>query len=146
MKKAKSKKKAKANKKSQGTKKAQGATKTQGKKKSQPKKKAQSTKKALKKKKVGGAYPPIVVCQSGTIGQTEGEITFINNNLVSCTITSCTVPCWPAPPAADPVVPAAQNGVAGEKTVALLCLPPVGTYSYTADCCSGGTPPTIKVQ
>ena len=154
----KAKKKAKANKKSRATRKAQDASKarakkkaqatkkTQGTSKAQAKKKPQSTKKAPEKKKVGGTYPPIVVCQDGTIGQTDGMITFINNSAAACIITSCTMPCWPSPPAPNPVVPAAQNGVAGEKTVALICFPPTGTYSYTSGCCPDVTPPKIIVQ
>jgi hypothetical protein len=145
MKKAKSKKKAQTTKKTQGKKKAQATKKTQGTSKTQARKKPQSTKKAPAKRKVGGAYPPIVLCNSGTVDHTDGAITFENNFTSPCTITSCTVPCWPSPPAPNPVVPAAQNGIPGQKTVALMCIPQTGTYSYTATCCLIAAPPTIIV-
>jgi hypothetical protein len=120
-------------------------------KKSLNKKKPQSTKKSKpagksRHKKKAGTYPPIVVCQDGTVAATDGAITFINNFTTACTITSCTVPCWPSPPAPAPIIPAAQNGVAGEKTVALICIPQTGTYTYTSDCCLTDMPPKIIVQ
>ena len=145
MKKAKkAKKKSRSAKKLHATKKARATKKSHASKKSHRTKKAQVTKRAPDRKKAG-TYPPIVLCDGGTIEHTDGAITFINNFTAPCTITSCTVPCWPSPPAPNPVVPAAQNGVAGEKTVALVCIPQTGTYSYTASCCPDAVPPKIIV-
>lgn len=148
MKKAKSKKKAKAKskkkaakKKTQGTRKSQAVRKAQGSRKKQGAKKTQATKTVPGGKKPG-AYPPIVLCNSGTVDHNDGAITFVNNFASPCTITSCTVPCWPYPPPnPGPVVPANS-----QLTVALRCLPATGTYTYTASCCPAvALPPTIIV-
>ena len=91
---------------------------------------------------------PIVICQDGTIGTTSGSITFLNYNVNPCAIISCSVPGWPSPPQANPVVPAAQNGVPGTLTLPLLRhgAIPVGSYPYQSNCCPGGTPPKIIVS
>jgi hypothetical protein len=95
------------------------------------------------------ASPPIIVCQDGTLSRTASSITFLNNNTVPCTITSCGVPGWPSPPQPNPVVPAALNGVPGTKTVQLVSQTQPGTFPYTSGCCStkaGHTPPKIIVS
>ena len=92
------------------------------------------------------ADQPTVVCQDGTIGGNASSITFLNYNTVPCTITSCGVPGWPSPPQQPPVVPAAQGGVPGTKTVLLVGQTQPGAYPYTSDCCSLETPPKIIVS
>jgi hypothetical protein len=90
------------------------------------------------------ATPPIIVCKDGTLSRTASSITFLNNNTVPCTITSCGVPGWPSPPQPNPVVPAA-----GTTTVQLVSQTQPGTYPYTSGCCSsrgGDTPPKIIVS
>jgi hypothetical protein len=142
MKKAKSKKKAQSKKKAPKKKRAQVTRKAQvAKKKTRGAKKTQSAKKGRGGKKVGGTYPPIVFCNGGTVASIDGAITFQNNFATACTITSCTVPCWPYPPPdPGPVVPAGQ-----QLTIPLRCLPAPGSYNYTASCCPELTPPTIVI-
>jgi hypothetical protein len=92
------------------------------------------------------ADQPTVVCQDGTIGGNASSITFLNYNTYACTITSCGVPGWPSPPQPAPVVPAAQGGVPGTRTVLLVSQTQTGSYPYTSDCCQGNTNPKIIVQ
>jgi hypothetical protein len=83
------------------------------------------------------------ICKGGTVAPGATSITFTNHHPVACTITSCTLPGWPA---AAPVVPAEKNGVPGELTVQLVAIVQPGTYIYTASCCKKGSSMPIKVQ
>jgi hypothetical protein len=100
----------------------------------------------MKENKERAVDVPVTVCQDGTIGGNTSSITFVNYYTTPCTITSCQVPGWPAPPQANPVVPAAQNGVPGTATVQLMSQTQPGDYPYTSSCCPGATNPKIKVQ
>jgi hypothetical protein len=55
------------------------------------------------------------------------------------------MPGWPN---AEPVIPAAQNGLNGSGTVQLSARTVTGEYSFTTNpvCNTMGTNPTIKVQ
>lgn len=84
-------------------------------------------------------------CTGGTCGVGVTSLTFTNSLTQSVTITSCTMPGWPN---AEPVIPAAQNGLNGSGTVQLSARTVTGEYSFTTNpvCNTMGTNPTIKVQ
>lgn len=88
------------------------------------------------------------VCTGGTASAGVSSLTFTNELPEPVTITSCTMPGWPSPPQANPVIPQAQNGVAGSGTVQLRSRTVKGTYDFTTipDCNTIGTNPQIKVS
>jgi hypothetical protein len=91
------------------------------------------------------------VCDGGTVQPNITSIHFSNPNPSTFTIISCkdsqgnTMPGWPA---IDPVVPAAQNGVNGSKTVYLSVATISGnTYTYIPNpVCPNNTAPKIVVS
>jgi hypothetical protein len=87
----------------------------------------------------------IPVCTGGNCDVGVSSLSFTNSLAQSVTITSCTMPGWPN---ADPVVPAASNGVNGTKDVQLASRTTAGTYTYTTNpnCNIMATNPQIKVQ
>ena len=87
----------------------------------------------------------IPVCTGGNCAAGVTSITFTNSLTQKVTITSCTLPGWPN---ADPIVPAASNGINGTKDVQLGSRTTVGTYDYTTNpnCNNMNTDPQIKVS
>ena len=83
------------------------------------------------------------MCAGGTVSAGVNSISFTNNHNAACTITSCTMPGWPA---TNPVIPARQGSTPGSGVVQLSQPAAVGTYTYTPNCCDQGTGPQIKVQ
>ena len=92
------------------------------------------------------------VCDGGTVAANVSSIVFTNPSTTTpYTITSCkdsagnTMPGWPATP---PVVPMAQSGVNGTKTVNLGS-PTISGKQYTYipnPVCPNNTPPKIVVS
>ncbi len=82
----------------------------------------------------------IPVCNGGSAAPGVSSLTFTNTLPQAVTITSCTMPGWPA---TNPVVPAA-----GSKVVQLATRTVTGSYTYTTDpfCTPPDTNPKIVVS
>jgi hypothetical protein len=89
---------------------------------------------------------PVNACTGGTASPGVSSLTFVNNTQQPVTITSCTIPGWPA--TTPPPVPPENNGAPGSAVVQLASRTTAGTYTFTTSpaCNTIGTNPTIRIQ
>jgi len=136
---AKKKAKAKSKSKAKPSSKAKPKAKTKLRAKSKPKTKPKSKPAAKPKPSVGdGPYPPVDICNGGTVSAGSQSAIFANGTGAPCTITTVDRNLFPVPQHIAPglnTVPFTHAVAAGDAP-----------YSYHPTCCGGGTDPVIKVQ